>query len=278
MEPEEQKKEAAAEKTAAKPRAPRKAATRKTAPKAEGDAGTPAAATEKKKPARRKKTETSAAAPAAEAPAAAPKAEQPAPAQQPAPAVENAAPKQQKKMHTRVAKGENKPEPKPEHKGDNKPAPQENHKPEQQEPREQQVSRFMDEQPRTPDHVPGFAVPEVVGGNEGGNGGNGRRKRRRNRNRRGGDGNQPQQQNQPAPKVDPDELYRRAWKIFLGEVTEEGLALMDDRTAAEASRRAFRVAELFLLEAARHRPAANTPAPETAEEEETETPAEDGQE
>lgn len=28
---------------------------------------------------------------------------------------------------------------------------------------------------------------------------------------------------------------------------------MDDRTAAEASRRAFRVAELFLMEASRHR-------------------------
>ena len=67
---------------------------------------------------------------------------------------------------------------------------------------------------------------------------------------------------------------RRAWKIFLGEVTEEGLALMDDRTAAEASRRAFRVAELFLIEAARHRPAAPAAeepevedAPETAEQE-----------
>ena len=36
---------------------------------------------------------------------------------------------------------------------------------------------------------------------------------------------------------------------------------MDDRTAAEASRRAFRVAELFLIEAARHRQAA-TPVPQ----------------
>ena len=55
---------------------------------------------------------------------------------------------------------------------------------------------------------------------------------------------------------------RRAWKIYLGEVTEEGLALMDDRTAAEASRRAFRVAELFLTEAARRRRPAAPPAPE----------------
>ena len=56
---------------------------------------------------------------------------------------------------------------------------------------------------------------------------------------------------------------------------------MDDRTAQEASRRAFRVAELFLQEAARHRrpapqPQALQPAPAaepqpepTAEEQET---------
>ena len=75
--------------------------------------------------------------------------------------------------------------------------------------------------------------------------------------------------------MDPQELVRRAWKIFLGEVTEEGLALMDDRTAAEASRRAFRVAELFLIEAARHRPAASAVVEESAEDTETEDSAED---
>ena len=115
--------------------------------------------------------------------------------------------------------------------------------------------------------APGFAAPETVGGNEGGS--NSRRKRRRNRNRNRENGQQPQQP-QTTPQVDPQELVRRAWKIFLGEVTEEGLALMDDRTAAEASRRAFRVAELFLIEAARHRPAAAAPA--SAGEEPTEEP------
>lgn len=97
--------------------------------------------------------------------------------------------------------------------------------------------------------APGFAAPETVGG--GNDGAGGRRKRRRNRNRRGGGEGA---QNGAAPqnvKINPEELQRSAWKIFLGEVTEEGLALMDDRTAAEASRRAFRVAEIFLLEAAR---------------------------
>ena len=45
----------------------------------------------------------------------------------------------------------------------------------------------------------------------------------------------------------------------------------DDRTAAEASRRAFKVAEIFLLEAARHRPSrsAAPSAPEAAETEPT---------
>ena len=258
MEPEEKKNEAEV-KPAAKTRAPRKSAAPRKAAKAAGDAGT-AAPEETKKPARRsKKAEAKpAAAPAEQAPA--PKAEPAPAAPAPAEAAKPAeAPQQQKKqkMHTRVAKG-----------GDNKPAEQ----PKQPaEPQEQQVSRFMDEQPRTPDHVPGFATPEVVGGNEGGNGGNGRRKRRRNRNRRGGEGNQ-QSQPQNTPRVDPDELYRRAWKIFLGEVTEEGLALMDDRTAAEASRRAFRVAELFLQEAARHKPAASVPETDSAEDSEDDAP------
>ncbi len=113
--------------------------------------------------------------------------------------------------------------------------------------------------------TPGFSVPETVGGNEGG--GSGNRRKRRRRNRRGGEGT-PQVQQGSNLRVDPDELVRRAWKIYLGEVTEEGLALMDDRTATEASRRAFRVAELFLLEAARHRPSTEEAPTETPEEEE----------
>lgn len=123
-----------------------------------------------------------------------------------------------------------------------------------------------------PEPAPGFSAPETVGGNEGGNpGGKNRRKRRRNRNRNRDNDNQAPQA-RLAPAVNPDELVRRAWKIYLGEVTEEGLALMDDRTAAEASRRAFRVAELFLIEAARHRkpltpPEAEQELPEDGEEE-----------
>ena len=97
-----------------------------------------------------------------------------------------------------------------------------------------------------------YPAPETVGGHE--PQGEGKHRKRRRRNRRGGEASQQPVPGRHAP-VDPDELNRRAWKIFLGEVTEEGLALMDDRTAAEAARRSFRVAELFLIEASHHRPA-----------------------
>lgn len=129
---------------------------------------------------------------------------------------------------------------------------QQNNRPQQGGGRQDGPQRDSDFRDREP--VPGFAQPETVGGNEGG--GNGRRKRRR-RNRR--EGNAPQQpQGGSFIEVDPEELRQRAWKIFLGEVTEEGLALMDDRTAAEASRRAFRVAEIFLQESARRDRAASS--------------------
>lgn len=108
-----------------------------------------------------------------------------------------------------------------------------------------------------PEPAPGFATPETVGGHEP-QGKNNRKRRRRNR--RGGDAAQQPMPARHAAHVDPDELKRRAWKIYLGEVTEEGLALMDDRTASEAARRAFRVAELFLIESAHHRPAPPAPA------------------
>lgn len=55
----------------------------------------------------------------------------------------------------------------------------------------------------------------------------------------------------PRPKLDTDEVAKKAWKIFLSEVGEEGLALIDDHDAREISRRCFRLAEVFLEEAAR---------------------------
>jgi hypothetical protein len=55
----------------------------------------------------------------------------------------------------------------------------------------------------------------------------------------------------PRPKLDSDEISKKAWKIFLSEVGEEGLALIDDHDAREISRRCFRLAEIFLEEASR---------------------------
>lgn len=255
----------------AKTRAPRKNSRSKASVVApEGDAGAPAAspAPEKvsKPHAPRRKKEVAKDAPVTtDAPAA--------PVSEPAPAIIETPVSQEKPRPERRQKKNNKgakpvqeavapaPQPLAEQ---NAPAPA-------PAPREELDIPEPPAEFRKPDPVPGFAMPEVVGGNEGG--GNSRRKRRRNRNRNREDNNRDQQQGQNTPKVDPDELNRRAWKIFLGEVTEEGLALMDDRTAAEASRRAFKVAEIFLLEAARHRPAPVAPVePETA------APSEDAQE
>lgn len=243
----------------ARKRAPRKSTRSKTPAVApEGDAGTPAASpapekVRKPRAPRRRKVDAPAAQPTV--PAA-----EPVPAVQPAPvATEQPEARAEESSKKDIPAPAAAPMPQPE------PAPR-------AEVRKAPAVRDEEDVPeppaefRKPDPVPGFAMPEVVGGNEGG--GNNRRKRRRNRNRNREDNNRDQQQNTLPARVDPDELNRRAWKIFLGEVTEEGLALMDDRTAAEASRRAFKVAEIFLLEAARHRPAptpVEMPAPDGAD-------------
>lgn len=266
MEQEEKKTETPVKPT--RTRAPRKSASKAPAAAPSGDVGEPAASvpapakTSKPRAPRRKKeapAETPAPAPAeAPAPAPAPAAEktvEPAPAA-PAPAPQEKNNRRPLRKVRDARSGQDKPEapePKPE---TPQPAPAKVETSDIPEP----PSEFRQSEP-----VPGFATPEIVGGNEGG-GSNNRRKRRRNRNRNRDEAGRDPQQYQPT-QVDPDELNRRAWKIFLGEVTEEGLALMDDRTAAEASRRAFKVAEIFLLEAARHRPArpAAPAAPEAAE-------------
>ncbi|MBO5683955.1 MAG: hypothetical protein J6R92_03320 [Akkermansia sp.] len=251
-------------KPAARKRAPRK---KVAATPAGGEAGAPAAsaaAPAKKQRAPRKKASK----PAAETPVEKP---QPAPVAEPAPVPSEKpaeAPASQKEQSPRKDKEQRNRQHKNNKPQNQQPKPEQTPAPtapaekiaEKQEDRAADIEN-PDAAPQLPP-APGFATPETVGGGEGG--GNSRRKRRRNRNRNRENGQQPQQP-QAAPQVDPQELVRRAWKIFLGEVTEEGLALMDDRTAAEASRRAFRVAELFLIEAARHRPAA--PVAEEAPEE-----------
>jgi hypothetical protein len=61
---------------------------------------------------------------------------------------------------------------------------------------------------------------------------------------------------QPAArvKIDPAILARKAWKIFLAEVSEEGVALIGDQDARELAHRCFRLTEIFTEEQARRLP------------------------
>jgi hypothetical protein len=52
----------------------------------------------------------------------------------------------------------------------------------------------------------------------------------------------------PRRNVDPGKLAKNAWKIYLAEVSEEGVALIGDNDARELARRCFRLAEIFLEE------------------------------
>lgn len=61
------------------------------------------------------------------------------------------------------------------------------------------------------------------------------------------------QDNRPPPhkprrKPDPGKVAKNAWKIFLAEVSEEGVALIGDNDARELARRCFRLSEIFLEE------------------------------
>jgi hypothetical protein len=65
---------------------------------------------------------------------------------------------------------------------------------------------------------------------------------------------QPQPQHAPQrPKIDPEKLTKMAWKIYLAEVSEEGVALIGDNDAKDLSRRCFRLAEIFIEEQSRRR-------------------------
>lgn len=55
----------------------------------------------------------------------------------------------------------------------------------------------------------------------------------------------------PRPKIDPETLATKAWKIYLAEVSEEGVALISDQDARELARRCFRLAEIFIEEQSR---------------------------
>lgn len=63
----------------------------------------------------------------------------------------------------------------------------------------------------------------------------------------------PQAHQPPRPKIDPELLTKMAWKIYLAEVSEEGVALIGDNDAKDLSRRCFRLAEIFIEEQTRRR-------------------------
>jgi hypothetical protein len=63
----------------------------------------------------------------------------------------------------------------------------------------------------------------------------------------------PRPQPQPRIKLDTDAVAKLALKIYLAEVSEEGVALIGDNDAKELSRRCFRLSEIFLEEQTRRR-------------------------
>ena len=73
----------------------------------------------------------------------------------------------------------------------------------------------------------------------------------RERERGRGRGRQGKSQgDEPKVELDDKKVAKRAWKIFLGEVGEEGLALIADKDAREMARRSLRVAEIYSREEA----------------------------
>jgi hypothetical protein len=112
--------------------------------------------------------------------------------------------------------------------------------------------------------------PASVGGQPAGGEGS-KRKRRRKKGKGGGqqqalpqgqeneasgdfsEAPRPPQPHAPRVKVDSELLAKFAWKIYLAEVSEEGVALIGDNDAKDLSRRCFRLAEIFLEEQGRRR-------------------------
>ena len=61
----------------------------------------------------------------------------------------------------------------------------------------------------------------------------------------------PPRPNTPRASCDPVAASKMAWKLYQGEIGEEGIALIDDQDARDLARRCFRLAEIFLDEQAR---------------------------
>ena len=70
---------------------------------------------------------------------------------------------------------------------------------------------------------------------------------------RGGRGRR-RDESQPKARmpIDENQLQKKAWKIYLSEVTEEGLALLDDNGLRSFARGSFQAARVFLEEEQRH--------------------------
>lgn len=69
---------------------------------------------------------------------------------------------------------------------------------------------------------------------------------------RGRGGRDRHEKREPKPRtsvaIDSKDMAKKAWKIFQSEVTEEGLALLDDNGLRDYARSSFNAARLFLEE------------------------------
>lgn len=79
----------------------------------------------------------------------------------------------------------------------------------------------------------------------------GEQRERRGRNRGRGRGNNREREVKARPPVNEDHLRKKAWKIYGSEVTEEGLALLDDSGLRDYARASFNAARIFLEEQGR---------------------------
>lgn len=79
----------------------------------------------------------------------------------------------------------------------------------------------------------------------------GEQRERRGRNRGRGRGNNREREVKARPPVNEDHLRKKAWKIYESEVTEEGLALLDDSGLRDYARASFNAARIFLEEQGR---------------------------
>ncbi len=79
----------------------------------------------------------------------------------------------------------------------------------------------------------------------------GRRGRNRGRGRGNNNNNNREREVKARPSVSEDHLRKKAWKIYESEVTEEGLALLDDSGLRDYARASFNAARIFLEEEGR---------------------------